>query len=37
MDDKPIETMNDAEFDALEGRSIERGEDQVTPPSQPHR
>ena len=31
MDDKTIATMNDAEFDALVDRFIERGEDQVTP------
>jgi hypothetical protein len=31
MDDKTIATMNDAEFDALVDRFIERGEDQMTP------
>jgi hypothetical protein len=31
MDDQTIATMNDAEFDALVDRFIERGEDQVTP------
>ncbi len=31
MDDKTIATMNDAEFDALVGQFIERGEDRVTP------
>ena len=30
MDDKTIATMNDAEFDALVDRFIERGADQVT-------
>ncbi len=31
MDDQTIATMNEAEFDALVERFIERGEDQVTP------
>lgn len=30
MDDKTMATMNDAEFDALVNRFIERGEDQMT-------
>lgn len=33
MDDKTIATMNESEFDALVEQFIERGADQVTPPT----